>query len=322
MKKSRRLTAVLLAVIMVLACSVMSSFAYDRKYDHNNDNQVVYTVLGDSIPAGWSMDGFWDAGKWQVNWPVVPGTYPEYVGKALSADKINMDAHIGLRSADLRYLLDDTYAGDIAVGWRVPTLDAYRTIDPEGLAAVRAQYKADIAEADVITLGIGINDLSIPSGIIDNVMEENATMLLSNWGDMLNNAYKLADNAVYMSQVSALLIGFYRNYCANFDAIVAKIHEINPDAKLYVIGYYNAAQDAYAKGALPVDIGAVVTPFIDLFNSHAADNAAAEDYTYVKMEHIDTVFCDSTSAGYLNDNHPTPYGHQQMAERIMAAIDG
>lgn len=137
---------------------------------------------------------------------------------------------------------------------------------------------------------------------------------------MLGNAYKLADNAAYMAQVSTLLIGFYRQYVSNFNAIVTKIKEINPNAKLLVIGYYNAAQDAFVKGALPVDIGALVTPFIDLFNSHAAGAAAGNGYTYVKMEHIDTLFCDRNSPGYLNDNHPTPYGHKQMADIILAAL--
>ena len=36
---------------------------------------------------------------------------------------------------------------------------------------------------------------------------------------------------------------------------------------------------------------------------------------------FDTLFCDRTSPGYLNDNHPTAYGHKQMADIIMAAIN-
>ena len=259
--------------------------------------------------------------KWKASWPVVDGSYPQYVGKAIGANKIYQDAHIGLRSHDLRYLLCEDYPGDIAVGWRVPTTDNYRTVDPAGLAEVRKQYYNHIKKADVITLGIGINDLTIPSGILDNVQGENLNLVLAFWGDMLGNAYKLVDNAAYMAQVSTLLIGFYRQYVTNFNAIIQKIKEINPNAKLLVIGYYNAAQDAFIKGALPVDIGALVTPFIDLFNSHAAGAAAGNGYTYVKMEHIDTLFCDRTSPGYLNDNHPTAYGHKQMADIIIAAIN-
>ncbi len=258
---------------------------------------------------------------WKASWPVVDGSYPQYVGQAIGANKIYQDAHIGLRSHDLRYLLCEDYPGDIAVGWRVPTTDNYRTVDPAGLAEVRKQYYNHIKKADVITLGIGINDLTIPSGILDNVQGENLNLALAFWGDMLGNAYKLVDNAAYMAQVSTLLIGFYRQYVTNFNAIIQKIKEINPNAKLLVIGYYNAAQDAFIKGALPVDIGALVTPFIDLFNSHAAGAAAGNGYTYVKMEHIDTLFCDRTSPGYLNDNHPTAYGHQQMANAILAALE-
>ena len=334
MRQMRKYIALLLAVVMTVSITAVAAFAAKgepSKYDYNGDGQVVYTTLGDSIPAGWSMPGFWEDSKDHATWPTVPGTYPEYVAAGIGADKTHMDAHIGLRSQDLRYLLCDDYAGDIAVGWRVPTTDRYRTVDPVGLQEVRRQYQRHVAEADIITLGIGINDLTIPSGILDNVQEENqdliAAMLQGNntnpgaeWGSSLDAAYQLADNAVYMAQVSTLLIGFYRKYCENFDAIVARIHELNPNAKLYVIGYYNAAQDAYAKGALPVDIGALVTPFIDLFNSHAANGAAAGNYTYVKMEHIDTIFCDSTSPGYLNDNHPTANGHKQMADVILTAI--
>ena len=330
MRKTRKILAMLLALVMVAVCTATAAFAYNEKLDVNKDGQVVYTVLGDSIPAGWSCAGFVEWSKEVANWPIVPGTYPELVKNQIGADKVNMDAHIGLRSTDLRYLLCDDYAGDIAVGWRVPTTDKYRTVDLPGLQKVRTEFQNDVKEADVITLGIGINDLTIPSGILDNVQDENKDILMSElgsltnlqtvWGDTLNNAYQLADNATYMAQVTTLLFGFYRNYCSNLDAIVQRIYELNPTVKLYVIGYYNAAQDAYAKGALPVDIGALVTPLIDLFNSHAANNAATYGYTYVKMEHIDTLFCDPTSAGYLNDNHPTMEGHKQMADIISSAI--
>lgn len=326
MRNMKKLIAVLMALAMILSCTAVAAFAAKKKtaepkkYDYNGDGKVVYTVLGDSIAAGYSLPGFWEASKWDASWPVVEGSYPDLVGKALGADIIRQDAHIGLRSTDLRYLLCDDYAGDIAVGWRVPTTDKYRTVDPNGLAKVRKQYQKHVREADVITLNIGINDLTIPSGILDNVQDENQLLLQAFWGDTLNTAAQLADNAVYMAQVSTLLIGFYRNYISNFNAIVTKIKELNPNAKLLVIGYYNAAQDAFAKGALPVDIGALVTPFIDLFNSHAAGAAAGNGYTYVKMEHIDTLFCDPTSPGYLNDNHPTYAGHKQMADIIMASI--
>ncbi|MBP5272657.1 MAG: hypothetical protein ILO43_06825, partial [Clostridia bacterium] len=256
MKLLKKALALVLALVMIIACTAVASFAYNKRYDVNKDNKVIYTCLGDSIPAGWSMPGFWEASKWSAEWPAVAGTYPALVGKKLSAKKVYQDAHIGLRSHDLRYILCDDYAGDIAVGWRVPTTDNYRTVDQAGLAKVRADYIKHIKKADIITLGIGINDLTIPSGILDNVMEENwglvgsmlygaTTDLQAYWGDILNAAYQLADNAVYMAQVTTLLIGFYRQYIANFDAIVTKIKQINPTAKLYVIGYYNAAQDAF-----------------------------------------------------------------------------
>ncbi|MBQ8083568.1 MAG: hypothetical protein IJ241_05245 [Clostridia bacterium] len=328
MKRTRKLLAVLLTLALVLSFTSVFAFAATKKstktyskYDINKDGKVVYTVLGDSIAAGYSLPGFVEDTKWKASWPVVDGSYPQYVGKAIGADKIYQDAHIGLRSHDLRYLLCEDYPGDIAVGWRVPTTDNYRTVDQAGLAQVRKQYYNHIKKADVITLGIGINDLTIPGGILDNVQGENLNLALAFWGDMLGNAYKLADNAAYMAQVSTLLIGFYRQYVTNFNAIVKKIKEINPNAKLLVIGYYNAAQDAFIKGALPVDIGALVTPFIDLFNSHAAGAAAGNGYTYVKMEHIDTLFCDRNSPGYLNDNHPTAYGHKQMADIIVASLN-
>ena len=315
MKKTKKLLAIFLTLALIL--SVTSVFAFAAK---KPKTYVVYTVLGDSIAAGYSLPGFVEDTKWKASWPVVDGSYPQYVAQGIGATKVYQDAHIGLRSHDLRYLLCEDYPGDIAVGWRVPTTDNYRTVDQTGLAKVRKQYYNHIKQADVITLGIGINDLTIPSGILDNVQGENLNLALAFWGDMLGNAYKLADNAAYMAQVSTLLIGFYRQYVSNFNAIVTKIKEINPNAKLLVIGYYNAAQDAFVKGALPVDIGALVTPFIDLFNSHAAGAAAGNGYTYVKMEHIDTLFCDRNSPGYLNDNHPTPYGHKQMADIILAAL--
>ena len=170
MKHTKKIIALLLAVMMLISCTAVASFAATKKktyskYDYNKDGKVIYTVLGDSIAAGYSLPGFVEDTKWKATWPVVEGSYPQYVGQAIGAKKIYQDAHIGLRSTDLRYLLCEDYPGDIAVGWRVPTTDNYRTVDPAGLAEVRKQYLNHIKKADVITLNIGINDLTIPSGM-------------------------------------------------------------------------------------------------------------------------------------------------------------
>ena len=145
MKKTRKLLAILLTLALVLSFTSVFAFAAKKpktysKYDINKDGKVVYTVLGDSIAAGYSLPGFVEDSKWKASWPVVDGSYPQYVGQAIGANKIYQDAHIGLRSHDLRYLLCEDYPGDIAVGWRVPTTDNYRTVDPAGLAEVRKQY--------------------------------------------------------------------------------------------------------------------------------------------------------------------------------------
>ncbi|MGX8691443.1 MAG: hypothetical protein ACSW70_02390, partial [Eubacteriales bacterium] len=161
MKKTmKRLIAALIAVLTLTAVLSMSSFAATQK---TVKQYKVYTVLGDSVAAGYSHPGYdinHDYNK--IEWNLVPGTYPAIVGKATGA-KVHQLAHSGYRSTDLRALLCNDFNGDGMSPLRLPSInnDA-RHLNVDQLNVLRAAFQQDIRDSGLITVNIGINDSTQP----------------------------------------------------------------------------------------------------------------------------------------------------------------
>lgn len=315
MKSVKRLIAVLLTVFMVALCCI-PSLAVSRQYKN-------YAVMGDSVPTGYMMEGYKFAGRKKVLWPVVPNTYPTYVAKGVGAKHTYMLAHSGYRTADLRRVLDPTFKGDYFNGRRLPTDPDSMVVNQAELEKLRAGVIKYIQKSDLITLQIGANDSFQVIIILSEMLTENQELLaeLQAAGaldpEVTTKALKkIAQDNETLARIIEMELASVQGFKDNFDVIVRRLHEINPNAKVVVTGLYNP---------LEMDgLGMLIQPLIQGFNNHMQYGSAyTKYYTYVPLKNIDNYL--GTGQLFANpelpgDVHPTPKGHQQIAEQILAAL--
>ncbi len=323
MRKTKRLAAVLLSVLMIVFCFV-PSFAATRHYN-------TYVVLGDSIAAGYMLPGYKYGGKKNAAWHVQEGSYPWHIAKAVGAKKTYQMAHGGYRTSDLRLLLDDSYRGDFINGRRLPSVKGSYELDQPALTKLKKDFRANISKADLITLNIGSNDATQAFAVLYELTENNLTIMqaqaqmgldpLTNLGTTLENAAKLTENTVMMTRLAALEAEALTGFFSNFDAIVKAIRTLNPHAKLVVMGIYNPVE---VMSVANVQFGQLVTPFFEYFNGYMRSGSSfSNQYTYVDMRNIETyigIGQFDANPDLLMDAHPNLKGHRQMADQVLAVL--
>lgn len=329
----KRLIAALVAVLTLTAVLSMSSFAATAK---NVKTYKTYTVLGDSVAAGYSHPGYdmnHDYNK--IEWNLVPDTYPDILGKAVKAKTIHQLAHSGYRTTDLRALLYNDYNGDGMSPLRLPSInnDA-RHLNVDQLNVLRQAFQSDIAKSNLITLNIGINDSTQPLMITMEtlmadvgVLGNQVAALLDPFNyvkNTLNNLNTLVVDAQFYAALAQAELTSFRMFSENFDAIVSRIHELNPKAKLIVVGLYNASEnDTIPSGGIGIPIGDIFGSLYANMNNYMQNGspyASMGYYTFVDTWGISSHMNDPESPIFRGDNHPTLKGHAQIAERILAVL--
>lgn len=333
-KRLTKLIAALTAVLTLVAVLSMSSFAATRTKCKTYN---TYTVLGDSVAAGYSHPGYdmnHDYNK--IEWGLVPDTYPAIVGKACHATTIHQLAHSGYRTTDLRALLYNDYNGDGMSPLRLPSInnDA-RHLNVDQLNVLRKAFQDDISNSQLITLNIGINDSTQPLLIMTETLSADLGVLGSELAavldpfnfvknTLLNLQTLMTDAQFYVALAQAELTSF-RAFSENFDAIIYRIHELNPKAKVVVVGLYNASEnDTIPSGGIGIPIGDVFGSLYASMNQYMQTGSQYADkgwYTFVDTWGISSHMNDPEhSTMFRGDNHPTLYGHGQIADKILAVL--
>ena len=331
-KRLTKLLAALLAVLTLVAVLSMSSFAATRT---QSKTYKTYTVLGDSVAAGYSHPGYdMNHNYNKVEWNLVPNTYPDIVRKAVKATTVHQLAHSGYRSTDLRALLYNDYNGDGMSPLRLPSWnDDARHMNYDQLNVLRSAFQDDIRNSDLITVNIGINDATQPLLIAVETVQRDLGILGSEalaflnpitlLQESLNNAALLGtDGEFYLALAQAQLTAT-RNFPGNFDAIIERIHQLNPKAKVVVIGLYHASEnETLPQGGFGIPIGDVLGNMYQQFNYYMREGSpyAGKYYTYVDVWGISSHMNDPSSPIYRADSHPTLTGHGQIADKVLAVL--
>ena len=315
-----KLAAVFLAVLMAAVCMV-PSFAAAKTYR-------TYAVLGDSIPTGYSLPGYRFAGKATAVWPVVPGSYPEHVKWGVHASHIYMMAHSGYRTADIRRVLDPSFRGDYFNGRRLPTYPDSMEVNEAKLNKLRNEVIRHIEQSDLITLNVGGNDVFQFLLILRDMIREDLVAVedLQNLPALspettLKDIRQLAGNSETLYRILEMELKSVQDFYTNFDAIVRRIHEINPRARLLVLGVYNPL-DNFKVGGVSANL--LIEPVMESYNTYYRSGCQYRKYyQFVPLRDIDTY----VSAGRFFENpdmpvdiHPTKTGHRQIAQQILAAL--
>lgn len=332
MKKTmKKFIAALVAVLTLAAMLSMSSFAATRT---NVRQYTYYTVLGDSVAAGYSHPGYdmnHDYNK--TEWNLVPGTYPAIVGKAVKAKTIRQLAHSGYRTTDLRALLYNDYNGDGMSPLRLPSWNNdERHLNVDQLNVLRKNFQNYIKKSKLITVNIGVNDGTQPLLIAVETVQRDLGILgnealaflnpFTLLQETLNNMALLGTDLEFYAALAQAQLTATRTFPENFDAIMYRIHELNPSAKVVVVGLYHASEnETLPQGGFGIPIGEVLGNMYRQFNDYMQNGCPYRDwYTYVDVWGISSHMNDPSSPLYRADSHPTLTGHGQIADRILAVL--
>lgn len=278
-----------------------------------------YVSLGDA-----STDGFGMADKTGYR-TIVNGTYPALLRNAISSSQFDVDldqlAMAGMRTEELRYLLDDNYNGD-----------SYLQENFKNLANKRNDFRQSIAEADLITYGLGSVDfgsfLIYVAGDVDNRCDDAEIQALASAdADNIKGALREAINAekakidsTIMStaegagfDIDALTSSYidgaayvYYSFCKSYDETIRLIKELNPDADILVLGLRNMLGDISIKASIntvagplnigPLNIGSLYDQqLISKANQHMAGSTDIYGGSIVDTSNVET-FLDEAAA--------------------------
>ena len=139
-KNATRLLTLLIAVVMAVSLLTVGGAAATsvKHYD-------TYTVLGDSIAAGYGLASYPVPEPAILDGTRVEGSYADLVGKAVRCSNYNNMAHCGNRAVDINFLVNPEATGDELTIYYLASALSLDVTTEEGLAhaaVVLAQERA------------------------------------------------------------------------------------------------------------------------------------------------------------------------------------
>lgn len=353
MKKSmKKVLAVLLCLVMLSGTVVCAAFELNEEAVNKHYGQFNnYLLLGDSVASGYRDEvsdndaDFNEAYNESTYWRV-PGSYADILANAIIEDKsMTAFAGPGFRTIEMRYMLEDDFAAtcDDEYLFHPSQLYAYEDYGYlPGDERIRQAFQNAVAEADLITLGVGGNDWGAYLGwVVADIFEEenvadkyvkmvedimdNGTMDVSTIEKLIEVAHiagalpKLATNLI-----PTLNYGL-SNFYSNWNIMIQDIYDLNPDVTLMVLGMsdnslkgkhydYNGVagepvEVAEQNEAISAVLGTVIDFIMTVGNTPMIEGAKEFGYTYV----------DTEGTTYV-DSHPDADGHKFIANAIIEAL--
>ncbi len=365
MKKfMKKALATLLALVMLSGTFVCFAAELNKDAVSLHYGQYKnYVLLGDSVASGYrdeitENDEIFNEAHMDSTYCRYTGSYSDVLANAIIEDKSMVAlAAPGFRTIEMRYMLEDDFrdtCDDPYLFW--PShLYIYDDITCAchgekmlpGSEHFREAFKKSIAEADLITLGLGGNDWGAYLGwVVNKIFEDSfedeseakkyiadveeilrkSTMDVSTIETIIDLAYKAdALDELLPALPKALDYGL-GNFYKNWDIVIQDIYDLNPDVTLMVVGMSdNSIKGNYydypgVKGE-PVAGGAeedatkaqamsIIIDFImGVGNGPMIEGAKKFGYTYVDID----------GATYV-DSHPDAAGHVFIANKIIEAL--
>ena len=307
----------------------------DKGFDLD-DGTLDYVSFGASNTNGYGMRGYISeedimnilsgaVSKDDVNvygYQKTPeGAYPDLIRDHYAAiygeENVVLDqlAISSMRVEELRIMLDETYDGDSYSQWRFTCEDGwFYAAEEGGLEALRATCKEKVTNADLITVDIGWNNFGV---YICNQMMDVMKNGTYKWTVDLGDIYDNDEDIDASNQAKEIIRGYIvqnmgdndmsraitdvfayalLGYMYNFDIVMDKIHTMNPDAKVVVIGIQNLLHGVVVEIAgNQFPLGDIYGNFVNMANYYAsACSPQRDNYLYVKAgvdEHVN-IFLD------------------------------
>lgn len=343
-KRTKRLISMLLALTLVISIAGVSVFAMDtsgvpaateKTYD-------TYTVLGDSIPTGYGVVRDADGKYWSPHGHYVYNTYPAIVEQTLGVKNFNIQCRSGFRTVETLRMIDpsvyDTWTEDEQYfsDFLLKYLDQ---MTPEEIAAMQATAYDDIKNSDLITINLANNDILSYSSMKSTIEAMNGTgntalfvglqavaAEIQKQGSLGAVMATLINNGVTIGFLGQYMLEGFQLYMKNWDILIKKIREINPDAEILAIGMYNPFNTMKLTDASLLEIGRLMDPMIQMVNAYLSmGSAMRNEYKFVDVMGTQAFqfpsFMDpSVFADFTLMVHPTEEGHAYMADKILNVL--
>ena len=333
-------------LVFAIITSTLTCFAIELNQEAVNEHRGQfenYLLLGDSVASGYrdvmcDEDDAYNKTYQETVYCRVPGSYADVLTKAIiEDDTMTAFAAPGYRTVEIRYMLEDDFDEADDYMFHPAQLNA---VGDAGSEEYRTAYKKAVAEADLITLGVGGNDWGAYLGWVvsdifekENVADEYAEQLqgIIEGGTMDVETIKSLVEIVHLAGAlpelvatlpSALSDGL-SNFYKNWDIMIQDIYDLNPDVTLMVLGMSdNSVKGKYygynGEEGEPISTDAVtqsevVTTIVDFImtvgNTPMIEGAEKFGYTYV----------DTAGTTYV-ESHPDADGHIYIANKIIEAL--
>lgn len=314
-KLIKRMLVCVLCLSMIFGTCTTTFAAVEDAF---TGDTVNYVSLGASNVNGYGLDGYLPEGTTAANKNTAnvfgyrqcpSGSYVDLVGKELEDKGYSVNtsqlAISSMRVEELRVLLDEDYMGDAYTAWRFigPGKWFENAAVTGGLDALRADYADSIADADLITVDIGVNNFGvylsnqIASG--GTAYDDDLSLVDPELAETYNNAktyvYELIEEHAdeYADDVSELEFAVdamtyaLAGFCINFDIVMEKIYELNPDATVVAVSIQNLMEglEATVPGVDgPVPFGELFGALVDAANLYiAAGSPYSDDYLFADV---------------------------------------
>ena len=287
MKHTKKLIALITTLVLLLTTATLTSQAKTPQYKK-------HVSFGDSVAVGFGPYNYTNRGFSRVDF-----AFPALVSDSLNAELVPL-SRTGFRTQELRAMLDDTYKGDDYL------FKLGKDITPELISKYKPIFKQQAQQADLITIQIGMNDAF---ALAKRKFEENPN----------NTPLAVAE------AIDAMWYG-YTNFRENWDAITGKLLQLNPNAKIIVVGMYNPIKEIKLTDVNLIKLGQAADAITLAYNTYMQSQSKhADDYTYVDISDVELFTQPAILTSGLDtttiDVHPTKNGHKYIAQQILKALN-
>ncbi len=350
MKKAvKRHVSLFIAVVMLASLMSISGFAAGtaaKQYD-------TYTVIGDSIPAGYGLASYGSSGtgaavsdQKQANGTLVADSYPALVSQAVNASATYQLARCGFRTTEALRMLDPNFKPDEYSDYVLANLSQ---VTGDAVTALKAEFAQGVKNADLISVNLGSNDtmtfaLIYMSSFLENLSaaQKNSVVMqrislaeqqiksLGTMGEALFNllgaAKTLGQTGPALAALSAGMLKGYESFKQNWNILITDIKAANPDAVILAVGMYNPFRDVKFTDASLLSVGRLADQFVGLMNVYMKTlSPCASSYTFVSAADAQVYTFPALTSPDFTKNfvkyvHPDKTGHAYMAQQLLAAV--
>lgn len=325
MRNWKKVVALMLTLVLMVSLAAMSAMAEEGK---TTEKKLVYTCLGDSIAAGFSLPTY--VSRVDAGLVPVEGSYGKIVADTLNADIYHAYGTSGVRTQEMLMFLKDGYYGDSVTNYNMHYWVHTDNIDKE-LPVLQKQIRDGLAESNLITMGVGINDLWLTvEGILlqlgtgkpytgpeDAQKEYMDTVSAFGIGQAMELVQQAADAvfgvATLVPQLVAAIGDALLSFESRYEEILQLIRKLTPNAIIVEVGFYNPFD------ILTPGFNGIIDTYLGSMNSFL--KTMEKEYSnvyYADMTGTETIFGTTLA----NDPHPTEKGHQFMADQILGVLKG